>query len=104
MQKVSASWLGLEAMLQAEAPWGVGFATVESRNVSKTPRGQPASFLQAPKASGLSNPQPPGKLLWENNLIIQWCGPEASTDLGLNTLGAKNPNSKQYSISHWRLQ
>ena len=44
------------------------------------------------------------EMLWENNLIIQWCGPEASTDLGLNTLGAKNPNSKQYSISHWRLQ
>lgn len=27
LQKVSASWLGLEAMLQAEAPWGLGFAT-----------------------------------------------------------------------------
>lgn len=27
LHKVSASWLGLEAMLQAEAPWGLYFAT-----------------------------------------------------------------------------
>lgn len=38
LQKVSASWLGFE-MLQAEAPWGAGFATGESQPVSKTRRG-----------------------------------------------------------------
>lgn len=43
LQKVSASWLGLEAMLQVEAPWGAGFATGESQSVSKTRRGQPDS-------------------------------------------------------------
>lgn len=39
LQKVSASWLGFETVLQAEAPWGAGFATGESQPVSKTRRG-----------------------------------------------------------------